>query len=193
MNDDALKVVVFGGILAAVYLIARFARGISDQASATSSFSAEGLEPFKTEPEPMGRPRGLVGSEIPFPFDARELEAKYGADVWRPIVLNYFFREIDLTEGPRDPEDFYDEFFVEWEHPETGYRWRTSFYVTTPRGMTRVMNEDRADYLLGDATIVVRRFDLKTILRAVIESFVEANDPRLQEMRQGPPAQDNDT
>ncbi|MCI0402555.1 MAG: hypothetical protein L0212_03425 [Acidobacteria bacterium] len=192
MDDDALRIVLYGGGLAGVYLLARFARRISDQASTTTSFPAPELEPFGPAPEPMGRPRGLVGSEIPFPFDVRELETRYGPGVWRPIVLNYFFREADLIAGPRNPEDFYDEFFVECEHPETGYRWRTSFYVTTPKGIERVMTEDRTDYLFGDTTIVVRHFDLKTILRAVMESFAEANDPRLREARNGPPPANNE-
>ncbi|MGH9554573.1 MAG: hypothetical protein ACRD2Y_02015 [Terriglobales bacterium] len=187
MDDDALRIVLFSGVLAGAYLLARFARRISDQASTPNSSHALEPERFKPVRAPVERPATLVGSEIPFPFDVRELETKYGPGVWRPIVLNYFFRETDLTTGPSDPEDFYDEFFVDWEHPETGYRWRTSYHVTTPKGMVRVMSEDRSDYLLGDATIVVRRFDLKTILRAVMESLIEANDARIQEARNKSP------
>jgi hypothetical protein len=192
VDDDALKIVLFSGVLAGVYLIARFARRISEQATMTNSFQTPDLELPGPVPEPVRRPPGIVGSEIPFPFDVRELEMKYGPGFWRPIVLNYFFRETDLTTGPRDPEDFYDELFIEWEHPETGYRWRTSFHVTTPKGMVRVMAEERTDFLYGDFTIIVRRYELKTVLRAVLEHFAEAENAKLpKEGRRPSPAEEN--
>ncbi len=189
MDGGGLEIVLFAMAMAGVYLLTRFARGISDQANSAARFEFPEPEPPQPELELPRRPPAQVGYEIPFPFDVRELEAKYGAGFWRPIVRNYFFRETDLITGPPDPEDFYDEFLIECEHPETGYRWWTGFYVATPKGLARVMAEGRTDFLYGDSTIIVRRFDLKTIVRAVMESFAEWGDPNRQtDWRKSQPA-----
>lgn len=119
-----------------------------------------------------------VGNELPFPFDIRQLEAdleaKYGPDFFRPKILNYSFAHMDIETGPGDPDDFYDEFYVEFENPNDGYRWISSFWITTPAGLTRQMNEERTDVLWGTGTVVIRRFSLETILRAVLKRQAEA-------------------
>lgn len=186
MNDDALKVVVFGGALVAVYLIARFARGISDQANSASRIEPPEHVILELE-KPMRPPPALVGHELPFPFDIRELDSKYGTGYWRPNILNYYFGQTDLVTGPSDPDDFHDQFFVEVENPEDGYRWIDSFDVVTPKGLARVMKEDGSDFVYGTGTIIVPRYHLETILRAVLEHYV-GNEilRRQQEKVEGP-------
>lgn len=179
MDDDALKIVLFSGVLAGVYLLARFARRISDQANPVRRLEFPELQ--APGPEPLRRSPTLVGKEIPFPLDVRELEARHGPGFWRPNLLNYFFHETDLVTGSPDPDAFHDELFVELENPENGYRWTDSFDVVTPMGLTRVMREERSDFVYGTGTIIVRRYDLKTILRAVLEHYAGAEALRRQQ------------
>lgn len=176
---DAAKLALLAGVLVALYLLVR---RLSERGDPLPSVSYDALEeqafPAELLPPSPGVP--LVGSEIDFPFDVRELEAKHGAEFFRPNILNYYFRDTDLVAGPPDPEAFYDELFLDLEHPETGHRWTATFNVATPQGLARVMAEDRTRYLFGEGTIIVDRFDLANILRAVMEHFAEPGDPQFK-------------
>jgi hypothetical protein len=116
----------------------------------------------------------LVGRELPLPFDVRRLLERYG-ETLIPRLLNYYFQETDLQTGPADPGAFYDELFVELEDPASGHRWTAGFYVTTPAGLARVMDEDRSDFLYGTHTIIVRRYDIAVILEAVFDFYAQAH------------------
>jgi hypothetical protein len=172
-NDDLANIGLLSGAASALYLLARHL----SRASEPSDFSTA-LDPEPPAfPEPVKPAVPLVGYEIPFPLDVREMESQYGPGFARPNILNYYFRHTDMVEGPPDPEDLYDEFFVELENPAHEHRWTTSFHVATPKGLERVMREDRSEFVYGEGTIIVQRFDLAVILRAVLEHFAEPNDP----------------
>lgn len=173
IEGDLVKLALLSGAATALYLLARHLSRASEPSDLAAALDPEP----PSFPEPVKPPVPLVGHEIPFPLDVRQLEAKYGPGFARPHILNYYFRHTDLVEGPSDPEDLYDEFFVELENPEHEHRWTTSFHVATPKGLKRVMQEDRSDFLYGEGTIIVPRFDLAVILRAVLEHYAEPNDP----------------
>jgi hypothetical protein len=176
MESLLLKVAAVAACAVALFVIAR----LLSQASDNQSLSPQ-LVPLKSEPafRPGPRPVPRVGRELPFPFDIRELEAelaeKYGPDFFRPKILNYYFMNTDLETGPADPANFYDDFYVEFENPEDGHRWTSSFWVTTPAGLTRQMDESREAAIWGTGTLVVKRFDLKVILRAILESHADSH------------------
>ena len=173
LEGDLVKIALLSGAATVLYLLARHLSRASGPTELPAALDPDPL-PF---PAPDRPAVPLVGYELPFPLDVRELEAKHGPGFARPHILNYYFRQTDLVAGPLDPEDFHDEFFVELENPEHEHRWTASFQVTTPKGLERVMREDRTDYVYGEGTIVIRRFDLAAILRAVLERFAEPNDP----------------
>lgn len=173
LSDDLAKIGLLSGAATALYLLARHLSRASEPSDLSAALDPE--PPLFPEPAKPAVP--LVGYEIPFPLDVRELESKYGPGFARPNILNYYFRHTDLVEGPPDPEDLYDEFFVELENLEHEHRWTTSFHVATPKGLERVMREDRSAFVYGEGTIIVPRFDLATILRAVLERYAEPNDP----------------
>jgi hypothetical protein len=147
-------------------------------------------DPLIPEEEPeeleIGEP-SVVGREIPFPFDIRELEQKYGAEFKRPRILNYYFKATDLIEGPEDPEDFVDEFLVEFENPDDGHRWTSTNTVATPHGISRIFAETADKFLYGDSMIIVPKYDLSAILRAVIELQLDVT-PKSSEDRFEEPA-----
>ena len=99
----------------------------------------------------------------------RELETELAPDAHRPRVLNYNFRHIDLRQGPSDPESFLDDFDIELENPQSGHRWTATYVVGTPVGLNAAMNDSRDPYAWGNDMLFVRRYDLATILKAVLE------------------------
>jgi hypothetical protein len=169
-----LKVALVAACAVGLLVIARFLSRASD-----NQILSPQLVPLKSEPgfRPGPRPVPRVGRELPFPFDIRGLEVelaeKYGPDFFRPKILNYYFLHTDLEAGPDDPTNFYDDFHVEFENPENGQRWTSSFWVTTPAGLSRQIDENRQAAVWGSGTLVVKRFDLKVILRSILESYAD--------------------
>lgn len=165
-------------VVACAFALFALSRSLSSRAehNHTMPVPSDSLEPpFKRPPSVTPK----VGSELPFPFDMRrleaELEAKYGPDFFRPVILNYYFGHMDIATGPPNPADFYDEFYIEFENPDEGHRWTSSYWVTTPAGLARQMDEERSNAIWGYGTLVVRRFDLETILRAILEDYAESH------------------
>ena len=77
----------------------------------------------------------LVGSDLPFPVSLPPREAGPDGKYNRPLVLNYYFKKLDLMRGPEDPQCFCDEFFIELEAPETRALWTNEYIVATPAGL----------------------------------------------------------
>lgn len=171
--DDLAKVLLLLGSSALLYILGRR----FSELKGTNAFQPPPITELEPgEPKPHNVP--LVGREIPFPFDVNELAAKYGPGFKRPAILNYYFRQTDLVAGPPDPNRFYDELFVELRGEHSDHSWTAQFLVTTPAGLEALMAEQRSDFFdVSGATIIVQRYDLKTILRAVLEHYAEPNNP----------------
>src|SRR5260370_3533936 len=167
-----LKIAVMEAWGSALFSVARFLSGDCAGHTSPLPYTIERARPSSTpDSERKSPPR--VGNELPFPLDVDELEVeleeKYGPDFFRPKILNYFFRNTDLETGPMDPTDFFDQFVIELENPEDGYQWTQSAMVTTPKGLGRMMAENREDAVWEKNLLVVKRFDLSLILRSVLE------------------------
>ena len=120
----------------------------------------------------------LTGSDIPFPFDLRELESVYGSDYVSPNVVNYYFDEIDLATGPPDPSSFMDNFHIILRYPEQGrVDFPSDYLIATPSGLDKKLQDNPEKHLLLLKTIVVSRYDLQNILRAVMLDVAGPNEP----------------
>jgi len=169
MDPYLLKLLILAIAAFALFAIARMASASAEQAGALSPLPPEEPEPA---PAPPNRP-ATIGSEIPFPFDVRELEAEYGPDYYRPIIRNYYFRSTDLATGPADPANFHDEFCLELEDSDTGAQWTDSFPVATPAGLDSALQSDKADKVWVGRMLIIRRYDLALILRSALERYAE--------------------
>ena len=170
MDAFTIKLLILGG---SAFVLFRLAQG----ASSASEIAA--LPPVFVPPDPSRggpNPPAVTGSDIPFPFDVRELEAELAPDAHRPRVLNYNFRHIDLRQGPSDPESFLDDFDIELENPQSGHRWTATYVVGTPGGLSAAMNDSRDPYAWGNDMLFVRRYDLATILKAVLERNMDSRE-----------------
>jgi hypothetical protein len=110
----------------------------------------------------------VVGNELPFPFES-ELEQLYNAGTMRADFLNYYFKETDLVSGPADPYNFVDEFSAEFENRDDCHKWIATYTVATPQGLSSLLAKDDYRYVLGDGMIIIPRYDLATVLRAVLD------------------------
>ena len=90
MDAFTIKLLILGG---SALVLFRLAQGASS-ASEVAALPPEFVPPDPSREEP--KPSAITGSDTPFPFDVRELEAELGHDAHRPRVLNYNFRHIDL-------------------------------------------------------------------------------------------------
>src|SRR5437879_9479116 len=70
----------------------------------------------------------LVGSEIPFPFDIREITDNLQDDSY-PRMVNYYFDNTSLTNGPSSKLDFFDELHLEFINPADGHKWNPTYII----------------------------------------------------------------
>ena len=89
------------------------------------------------------------------------------------VVSRYYFRQTEIGKVPADPTDFYDELFIDLQDPVSGQTWQNSIHVATPHALDRVMVEEQWDSVIGTELLIVRRYDLDTILHGAIEHLQE--------------------
>jgi hypothetical protein len=188
VSGPVVFVLIVGFALFVFFLSRQSSTSASDAPMHDPDWRPEALQPEEEEEDWEIREPGVVGKEIPFPFDIRELEQKYGPELKRPRILNYYFKTTDLIEGPQDPENFVDEFFVEFENPDDDHRWTSTNTIVTPRGISNTLAETADKFLYGDGMIIVPRYDLAMILRAVIELQLDVapkpSDARFEDQAQ---------
>lgn len=167
MDSDTIK--------AAIFLVAAVGAALA----ARTFFGGDAKpDPFAAPPppEPTASPEPQVpkvGSEIPLPRDAAQAVSEVDPE-YRPRILNYYFRETDLETGPPNPDEFIDDFFVEWENPADGNQWTQEITVATPAGLSREMREQHTDSLFTDNFLIVARFNLGKIIAALVEQYAAA-------------------
>jgi hypothetical protein len=121
---------------------------------------------IRTTPVPLAKPEKHPAVEL----------APSGPEL---NVSRYYFRETSLENGPADPADFYDEMFVELRDPKTGQDWKNSMHVATPRGLERTMAAEKWETVIGGELLIVRRYDLLTILNGATSHLQEIYETRI--------------
>jgi hypothetical protein len=100
-------------------------------------------------------------------------------------IKRYYFRNTEADAGPADPLDFYDELFIDLEDPDTPQKWQNSIHVATPRGLDRMMAEEQWDSVIGGELLIVRRYELETILNAAVEHLQEIYEVQVKMLGHG--------
>jgi hypothetical protein len=127
-------------------------------------------------PEGGGRRKlARTGAEIGLPFSVAPVTQDDKGKFNRPYYLNYYFKHIDLVDGPADPASFCDHFFVVYQDPATKHEWEKEYIVATPSGLRDVMQKERFESLyLDELTIIVREWNLSLILRTVLDEHLKS-------------------
>jgi hypothetical protein len=165
--DDILRlfvlVAVGGGLLALGRWSSRLGGGsIPDSPSDAPTPDAKELQPGlgpAIEPEPRVWPPG-----------AEEIAASFPSDplLGKIQIQKFFFKKVDAIPGPVDADAFADELFIQLYDPDTGHGWWQSYFVATPEGLAGILREKSWKYLYAPEMIVVPRYDLEEIRRAVV-------------------------
>jgi hypothetical protein len=117
----------------------------------------------------------LTGAEFGFPVPIPPVKRDQQGKFNRPYFLNYHFSKTDLKTGPPDATNFYDDFFLQAQDPETQYIWNYKYLVATPSGLQKLMSDERyASLYFDDPVIVVSRWDLPLILSTVVEEIMKS-------------------
>jgi hypothetical protein len=108
-----------------------------------------------------------------FPSQAKTEEAKpkvIEMPVSKPVAIkHYFFANFDHRTGPADRENFFENLVVH-VGPEDSPHYRVySLWVATPAAL----NGANESYRFGRGLLIVERYDLDVILRAVREHIRE--------------------
>jgi hypothetical protein len=121
---------------------------------------------------PGAPPDKYPGTTIP--GEARVVEGER-----QMSVVRQYFRDTDAEHGPPDPTVFYDELFIDLRD-NTGQIWHNSMHVATPRGISKAMDDEGWDSVVGTELIIVKRYDLRTIIDAAVHHLDELYETHLK-------------
>ncbi len=184
---EAVKIVIFVAFFVLFLVIARnlfsgkSSYGPADTSTSSIGPTEPGFVPSVSTEEGQSQPV-LVGAELPFPVSLPPRQAYPDGKYNRPIVRNYYFRKLDLVHGPDDPRCFCDDFFIQFEEPETESVWTNEYIVATPAGLQQLLDSGRHDSLHFDGMlIVVPKWNVSDLLKIIMDEVIEgyaASRPR---------------
>jgi hypothetical protein len=132
------------------------------------------LEPLPDAPSSRRKP-ARTGAEIGFPFSVPPVTLDDKGKFNRPYYLNYYFKHLDLVDGPPNPTSFCDHFFMVYQDPATKHEWEVAYLVATPSGLRELMQKDNFESLyLDERTVIVRDWNLSLILRTILDEHIKA-------------------
>lgn len=161
---DPIKLAIFLFFFVAFLIAAR--RMFS---SGSRVYASEYLPP-DSDPQ---KQLAAIGSELPFPIVLPPVQQLPNGRYNRPKVLNYYFSNLDLKSGPENPRSFCDQLLVQFEAPETGAQWTNEYTIATPFGLQSLLDQTGQNLSLDGTVIIVSRWDIARILRAVLDDMME--------------------
>jgi len=116
--------------------------------------------------------------QAPMALDPQDVVASFPVDpeLGNIQITKFFFKKLDAIPGPPDPLTFADELTVELYDPDSDHRWWQSYFVATPQGLSEILRDKSWKYLYAAEILVVPKYDLQEIRRAVVSRIVEANE-----------------
>ena len=141
-----------------------------------SGFATSGITADADQEDARRSPPRLVGAELPFPVSlpprAADPDGKYN----RPMVLNYYFKKLDLVRGPDDPRSFCDEFVIQFEEPENQAAWTNEYIVATPAGLQQLLESEGHDSLHFDGMLIlVPKWSVADLLKIIMAEVMEGS------------------
>lgn len=123
--------------------------------------------------------KDLLSNNAPaWPPSAEEIAASFPFDpqLGKLIIRKFFFKKVDAIPGPADPDVFADELNVQLYDPDSGHTWWQSYFVATPKGLAQILREKSWRYLHAPDMLVLPRYDLEEIRRAVVSRIMADHD-----------------
>jgi hypothetical protein len=148
---------------AGLYAVARWASSLRGQGQSYTAGNQDGPESHKQTPIALD-PQEVVAS---FPLDP---------ELGKIQITKFFFKELDVIPGPPDPWTFADELTVEIYDPDSDHKWLQSYFVASPQGLSQILRDKSWKYLYTTEMLVLPKYDLEEIRRAVVSRIVETNE-----------------
>ena len=106
------------------------------------------------------------------------------AKVVHPLqVRSYKFRNFDFRSGPPDPKRFCERLYLTLgSSDDPSLEKKYSFLVATPAGLNDTMRAENRDFQFGRNLLLVERYDMELILRAISRHLDEL-DALAEEVR----------
>lgn len=160
ISANTLWILIFA--LLALYLVARWVRSRS-----------------APQDEPGEQVRYLIRS------GTNAAAEQLGAVPSGLVVTRYYFRQTNLETGPADLVDFYDELHIDLRDPESMQTWQNTIHVATPRGLDRMMAEEHWESVIGGELLIVRKYNLQTILQGAVDHLQEIYEAQVKMLGPG--------
>lgn len=165
---EALKIGVLLGAFVGVYGLSRWAARQTESVPPASPLPPETKHPRELEPPKQWSK--VVSIDGRSQFSRTEVVDETAL---KPVrILNMYFSRFDMVPGPPDPSSFADEVFVDLYDENSGYKWTTSYFVTTPHGLGQMLEEEHWQFAYADQTFFVRRYDAKLIRQMIVEHLI---------------------
>jgi len=164
MTADALKLLLLLVVGSGLWLLGRWSSrlGGKQELESLPSSDAKGLL-RDDESTPRAWPPSAEEIAASFPFDP---------SLGRICIQKFFFEKVDAIPGPAEAEVFADELHVQLYDPDTGHYWWQSYFVATPQGLAKILREKSWRYLHAPQMLVLPRYDLEEIRRAVVSRIM---------------------
>lgn len=164
--DDVVKILIF--VLVCIGLL-----GLGRWSSRLGSdrYEDAGSEVRISNSQPLGQQEESPRVWAP---GAEEVAGSFPFDpiLGKIRIKKFFFQKVDAIPGPDDPNVFADELHVELYDPDSGHWWWQSYFVATPQGLAQILREKSWKYLHAPQILVVPRYDLEEIRRAVVSRIM---------------------
>jgi len=171
LDGSGIKLVALALCAVGIYAFARWASGLGQP--------GPGEVPPILPSLPASHSAGLgAAPAVAAVPDPQEVVASFPDDpeLGRLRIAKFFFKKLDAVPGPPDPRVFADDLYVELYDPDTGHEWWQSYFVASPQGLDRILRNKSWDYLYAPEMIVVPRYNLEGIRRAVVSRIVASQD-----------------
>jgi hypothetical protein len=164
--EDVLKVLIFALVCIALLGLGRWSSrlGSGGYEDAGSDVRVSSLRPLgQQEESPRVWAPGAEEIAASFPYDPL---------LGKIRIKKFFFEKVDAIPGPDDPGVFAEELHVQLYDPDSGHWWWQSYFVATPQGLAQILREKAWKYLHAPQILVLPRYDLEEIRRAVVSRIM---------------------
>ena len=163
--EDAVKlllmVVIGGGLLG----LGRWSSRLGGPSVGDSPADAPTPDQFDSAPD--------SGPKV-WPPSAEEVAASLPFDpsLGKIQIKKLYFDKADVSPGPENSEIFADDLHIQLYDPDSNRYWWQSYFVATPKGLDKVLREKSWNYLYAPEMLVIPRYDLEEIRRAVVSRII---------------------
>jgi hypothetical protein len=180
--SDAAKIAILIGAFVGVYGLSRWASRQTESVPPSPDLPPEPSHvPLLDAPQQWSK---VVPIDVRSQFASTEVVDE---EALRPVrILNMYFSRFDIVTGPSDPTTFADEIFVDLYNENSGHKWTSSYFVTTPRGLDQMLEDEHWQYAFADQTFFLRRYDPKVIRQMILEHLMGTQEkPSLPKEEEG--------